>query len=433
MGLHVIVLAAGKGQRMVSDLPKVLHLLGGKPLLEHVINTAQQLTPQAIHIVYGNGGATVFEVLKHLPVNWVEQKQLLGTGHAVLQALPNCSEDDQVLILYGDVPLISVESLQLLLQETPKSGLGLIVAELPDPTGFGRIVRNDSQNIVAIVEHRDADSHQLKIKEINTGIITTKASNLKKWLPQLTKTNKQNEYYLTDIVAFAAQEGLPINGTLVYSSEEIQGVNDRFQLATIERYYQRRLAKSFMYAGVAIADPSRIDFRGVASIAPDVFLDINVILEGRVSIGKNSRIGPFVFLKDVEIGENVEIFAHSIIEGASIAEDCQIGPFARIRPGTMIAAKAKVGNFVELKKTFLGHQSKAPHLSYLGDAIIGNNVNIGAGTITCNYDGKTKHQTQINDGASIGAHTSLVAPVVIGKNATVGAGSTITEDTLRNH
>lgn len=428
MGLHVIVLAAGKGQRMMSDLPKVLHPLGGKSLLERVVNTAQQLAPQAIHVVYGNGGAMVSQVLNHLPVNWIEQPQLLGTGHAVLQALPHCPDNERVLILYGDVPLISVDSLKILLENTAADGLGLIVAELANPHGFGRIIRDERGHITAIVEQRDANEQQQTIKEINTGIVTTTARHLKKWLPQLKNSNQQKEYYLTDIIALAAQEGLSVYGAKAVSHEETRGVNDRAELAILERFYQQQMAQTLMRQGVTIADPNRLDVRGEVSIAADVFLDINVILEGRVVIGKNSRIGANVLLKNVEIGENVEILANSVIEGAVIAEKCIVGPFARIRPGTVLAAGATLGNFVEVKKTVIGAGTKAHHFGYLGDTVIGQQVNIGAGTITCNYDGQNKHPTHIDDGAFIGSHTALVAPVSVGKNATIGAGSTITRD-----
>lgn len=428
MGLHIVILAAGKGQRMMSDLPKVLHPLGGKPLLERVVNTAQQLAPQAIHVVYGNGGSMVSQTLRHLPVNWVEQSQLLGTGHAVAQALPHCGDAEKILVLYGDVPLIAVESLKTLLEKTPADGLGLIVAELANPQGFGRIIRDDHGHIVAIVEQRDANVQQQAIKEINTGIITTSTRNLKKWLPQLKNTNHQQEYYLTDIIALAAQEGLAIYGAKAACGEETRGVNDRVELAILERFYQRQTALAFMRQGVMIADPERLDIRGDATIATDVFLDVNVILEGRVVIGKHSRIGPNVWLKDVEIGENVTVLANSVIEGAVIAEQCQIGPFARIRPGTVLAAGAKIGNFVEVKKSKIGRASKVNHLSYVGDATIGSEVNIGAGAITCNYDGVNKNPTHIADGAFIGSNTALVAPVSIGKNAVIGAGSTITRD-----
>jgi bifunctional UDP-N-acetylglucosamine pyrophosphorylase / glucosamine-1-phosphate N-acetyltransferase len=428
MGLQIIVLAAGKGQRILSDLPKVLHPLAGKPLLERVVDTARQLNPQAIHVVYGNGGGMVCEVLKHLPVNWVEQAPLLGTGHAVLQALPHCALEDRILILYGDVPLVSLDSLQVLLAKTPIDGVGLMVAELTDPHGFGRIIRDPQGRITAIVEHRDADEHQLTIKEINTGILTAPARYLKKWLPQLKNGNHQKEYYLTDVIALAVNEGLSVYGAKAACSEETRGVNDRLELHALERFYQRRLAMSFMRQGVSIADADRLDIRGEARIEADVFLDINVVLEGRVVIGKHSRIGPNVLLKNVEIGENVEVLANSVIEGAVIGNHCQIGPFARVRPDTVLADGVKIGNFVEVKKSRLGQGSKVPHLSYVGDAMVGCAVNIGAGVITCNYDGANKHATNIGDGAFIGSNTALVAPVSVGPHATIGAGSTITRD-----
>ena len=427
-GLHVIVLAAGKGQRMMSDLPKVLHCLGGKPLLERVIDTARQLQPDTIHVVYGNGGSVVSQVLNHLPVHWVEQPELLGTGHAVLQALPYCPDEGRILILYGDVPLISLESLKTLLETTQSDALGLIVAELPDPDGFGRIIRDQNGRITAIVEHRDASEQQRAIKEINTGIMTAPASSLKRWLPQLKNTNRQGEYYLTDVIALAAAARVPVYGARSACHNETRGVNDRAELAALERFYQQRIALTLMRKGVTLADPARLDVRGEISIAADVSIDINVILEGRVVIGKNCRIGPHVVLKNVEIGENVEILAHSVIEGAVIADRCKIGPFARIRPESVLEAGVKVGNFVEVKKSRLGLDSKANHLSYIGNAEIGVQVNIGAGTITCNYDGLSKHVTQIGDGAFIGSNTSLVAPVSVGKNATIGAGSIITRD-----
>ncbi len=427
MKLHIIILAAGKGKRMMSDLPKVLHPLGGKSLLERVITTALQLNPQTIHVVYGNGGSQVADCLQHMPVQWVEQTQLLGTGHAVMQALPFCDDDEQVLILYGDVPLISVDSLNNLFANNQEK-VGLIVAELANPNGFGRIIRNNQGDIIGIVEQKDANEQQLAIQEINTGIMTAPVHCLKRWLPQVKNTNKQQEYYLTDIIALAAEEGLSVYGYKTPCNEETKGVNDRLELASLERYYQKQLAISLMNQGVTIADPLRIDIRGEVSVATDVFLDINVILEGKVTIGKNSRIGPNVCLKNAEIGDNVEILANCVIEGAVIAENCQIGPFARIRPDTKLAAAVKIGNFVEVKKSILGSGSKANHLSYLGDATIGAQVNIGAGTITCNYDGKNKHPTHIGDGAFIGSNTSLIAPIKVGANATIGAGSTITRE-----
>lgn len=428
MKLNVIILAAGKGQRMMSDVPKVLHTLGGKPLLSHVVETAQQLAPSVIYVVYGNGGDVVKAHLQDLPVQWVKQESLLGTGHAVLQAIPFCEELSRVLILYGDVPLISAESLSQFLKTTLEDTLGLMIAEVDQPQGFGRIIRNPQGEVIQIVEERDANEVQRKIKEINTGMLTAPAKLLKKLLPRLQNNNQQNEYYLTDIIALAVAEGVPVKACKAACVEETRGINDRTELAAAERYYQRRLAQYWMSRGVSIADPARIDIRGTAQIAADVFLDINVILEGRVIIGKGSRIGPQVYLKDVEIGENVEIYANCVIEGALIEEACKVGPFTRIRSGTQLKARASLGNFVEVKKIIFGEDSKAHHLSYLGDALIGSRVNIGAGTITCNYDGVNKHITQIGDKAFIGSHSALVAPVSIGQNATIGAGSTITRD-----
>ncbi len=428
MSLQIIVLAAGKGQRMFSDTPKVLHSLGGKPLIEHVLETAQHLNPQSIHVVHSNGVVDFPNLFPNYAVNWVEQKELLGTGHAVLQALPYCHEDDTILVLYGDVPLITQKSLQRLLEKTPPAGLGLMVANVADPSGFGRIIRNSTGQVTAIVEHRDATPEQLAICEVNTGIITTKASHLKKWLPQLKNSNQQREYYLTDIFELAAKSGIVIETAQAFSREETMGVNDRVELAYLERSYQFQQAKSLMQSGVTIADPHRLDIRGKVSIAQDVFLDINVVLEGHVLIGKNCRIGSNVVLKNVEIGENVEILANCVIEGAVIDHHCHIGPFARIRPDTVIEPGVKIGNFIEVKKAFIGKESKAHHFGYLGDAIIGSHVNIGAGTITCNYDGKNKYQTEIAEGAFVGAHSTLVAPLIIGKDATIGAGSVITRD-----
>lgn len=425
MGLSVIILAAGSGKRMVSTKPKILHTLGGTALVEHVVNTAQQLSADAIHVVYGNGGTLVPQKLNHLNVNWIRQDAQLGTGHAVQQAIPHCPDDHQVIVLYGDVPLISVNTLRQLQKETPHNGLGLIVAELDDPAGFGRIVRNELGNIISIVEHKDATENQLKIHEVNTGIIMTSAKHLKTWLPKLKNANKQNEYYLTDIVALAVEEGVSVGGVYAHRREEMQGVNDRWQLANLERYYQYDLARALTLQGVTVMDPTRLDIRGDVDIAIDVTLDVNVILEGRVKIGAHSVIGPNVVLKNVEIGEHVEILANSVIEGAVIEDHCSVGPFARVRPDTHLKQHAKVGNFVEIKKTTLGEHSKANHLTYLGDATIGQRVNIGAGTITCNYDGINKWRTVIGDDAFIGSNTSLIAPLSIESKAYIAGGSTI--------
>lgn len=428
MGLKVIILAAGKGKRMASDIPKVLHPLGGVPLLTHVVKTAQKLSADSIYVIHGNGGSKVQERLNDLPVNWIHQHQQLGTGHAVMQALPYCDDNDQVLVLYGDVPLISKETLERLLKGALFRGLGLVVAELPDPTGFGRILRNDVAHIIGIVEHKDATPAQRKIKEINTGIMTTFAGHLKEWLPKLTNENTQQEYYLTDIVALAVASGIPVGGVTVNQIEEIQGVNDRFQLASLERRYQQRFARELMYSGVTIMDPNRIDIRGEVEISNDVILDINVVLEGKVKIGKNCYIGPNVILRNSSLENNVIVQANSMVDGSEIQSDCEIGPFARIRPGSKVLNKARIGNFVEVKKSTVGFGSKVMHLSYIGDASIGGNVNIGAGCITCNYDGINKWSTSIEEGAFIGSNVALVAPVTIGKEATIGAGSTITAD-----
>jgi len=428
MGLQIVILAAGRGKRMASEVPKVLHPLAGIPLLERVFNTATLLKPKGIYVVYGNGGSHVREALSNLPVTWIEQGQQLGTGHAVLQAIPECKDDDKVLVLYGDVPLITTTTLEQLLKDTPRNGLGLIITELDDPKGFGRIIRNEMGNIVAIVEEKDATHLQRKIKEINTGILTAPAKLLKSWLPDLKNNNKQNEYYLTDIVALAVESGHPVGGIMAHCREEVRGINDRWQLAKLERYHQFTQAKALAYSGVTIADPSRLDIRGSLETGKDIFLDVNVVIEGAVKIGSNCSIGPNVVLRDSTIEDNVSILANSVVEGAIIKSEASIGPFARLRPGTVIERQAKVGNFVETKNTILGEGSKASHLTYLGDATIGKNVNIGAGTITCNYDGFNKWPTTIGDSAFIGSNASLIAPINIGDKATVAAGSSISRD-----
>lgn len=433
MGLSVVILAAGKGKRMASNMPKILHPLGGIPLLERVVNTVQALKVDKIHVVYGNGGSAVRDELNYLPVHWVEQQELLGTGHAVLQALPHCQDNDQVLVLYGDVPLISLKTLRHLLESTPRSGLGLVVAELKNPTGLGRIIRNEMGNIIRIVEHKDATPMQLKIHEINTGIMIAQARHLKNWLPKLKNSNRQKEYYLTDAVALAVADGYPVGGIMAHCPEEVQGVNDRWELANLERYFQRTMAKKLALAGATIIDPRRLDVRGDdVHVAHDVTIDVNVVLEGKIRIGKNSKIGPHVVLKNVTLGNNVEIRANTVIEDATIASNCIVGPFAHIRPGSVLEKNVKIGNFVEIKKTTLGVGSKANHLTYLGDTTIGSHVNIGAGTITCNYDGTNKWRTTIKDYAFIGSNTALVAPVIIAEGATIGAGSTITQNAPAN-
>jgi bifunctional UDP-N-acetylglucosamine pyrophosphorylase/glucosamine-1-phosphate N-acetyltransferase len=428
MGLHIVILAAGSGKRMASAEPKVLHQIGGVSMLEHVVNTAALLEPDLIHVIYGNGGELVPKTLSHLAVNWVRQDRQLGTGHAVSKALPHTDSKDSILVLYGDVPLISVRTLKQLLQDTPNNGLGLVVTELEDPSGFGRIIRNEVGNIIAIVEHKDANVTQRKIREINTGILTTTARHLKTWLPLLKNKNKQKEYYLTDIVSLAVNEGSPVGGVMAHCHEEVQGVNDRWQQATLERYYQKTQAQKLAYAGVTLIDPQRLDVRGHVKAGTDTVIDVNVVLEGNVEIGNNCYIGPNVILRDATLANNVTVLANSIINGAKVAKGCQVGPFARLRPGTVLMEKAKVGNFTEVKKSTIGEGSKANHLSYIGDATIGEHVNIGAGTITCNYDGENKWPTTIGDGAFVGSNSSLVAPVKIGKNAVIGSGSIVAKD-----
>ena len=434
MGLRIVILAAGKGKRMASSISKVLHSIGGISFLERVVNVAKLLKAYAIYVVYGNGGNVLHEKLNHLPVHWVEQNEQLGTGHAVLQAIPFFNDNDQVLVLYGDVPLVSATTLQDLLYSTSFGDLGLVVAELPDPTGLGRIIRNELGDIISIVEHKDANEQQLKIREINTGIMITSSKNLKRWLAKLGNNNQQKEYYLTDIVAMAVAEGCHVSGVIAHCFEEVQSVNSRWDLTKLERYFQQSMAKKLALAGVTIIDPNRIDIRGDnVHVSHDVVIDVNVILEGRIFLSRNVRIGPNVLLKNVTIDENTEILANSVIEDTVIGAQCSVGPFARIRAGSILEKGVKVGNFVEIKKSTLGIGSKANHLTYLGDATIGKNVNIGAGTITCNYDGANKWPTTIEDGAFIGSNAALVAPIIIGKNATIGAGSTITQDAPSDH
>lgn len=429
--LHVVILAAGLGTRMRTTKPKVLHCIAGKPLLQHVLETAQCLEPETIHVIYGIHTPTLQTTFAAPNIHWILQKEAQGTADAVKQALPYLPSEARVLILYGDVPFVSLQSLENLLKplsSNSASCLSLLLAKLEEPTGLGRIIRSQSEEIKAIVEEKDASPAQKAIQEIYTGICATRAAALKAWLPQLKAHNQQKEYYLTEIVELAVAEKTPIFACHTETSFEAQGINDLYQLQTAERFFQEKQAKAMLLAGVRLADAKRIDIRGELSCSADVFIDFNCLFIGMVSIGRGSTIGPNCVLKDVSIGENCEIHSHSLIEGSSLADGAQIGPFARIRPGTELGAHAKVGNFVEIKNTCLGAHSKASHLSYLGDARIGPEVNIGAGTITCNYDGANKHQTIIEEGAFIGSDTQLVAPVCIGKYATIGAGSTIRKD-----
>jgi bifunctional UDP-N-acetylglucosamine pyrophosphorylase/glucosamine-1-phosphate N-acetyltransferase len=428
MDLGALILAAGEGTRMRSRLPKVLHQLAGKPLLGHVIDTARSVSPEEITIVYGHGGELVPSQLSAPDLTWVEQSDRLGTGHAVMQAMPLLQKVNEVLILYGDVPLISSSTLTGLLSCLRRSDLALLTVDLPDPTGYGRIVRDGMDRISRIVEQKDASSRELEITEINTGILAVKRKRLEKWLGQLDNNNAQNEYYLTDIIAMAVEDGINIQAVHPDSEEEVMGVNDRVQLAYLERHYQRQLAEGLMQNGATLADPSRIDIRGRLATGRDVFLDCNVIIEGDVTLADGVRVGPNVVLKNCSIGEGTEIFANSVLDDAEIGSECRIGPFARVRPESRLADHVHIGNFVEIKKSQVAHGSKINHLSYVGDSEVGAQVNIGAGTITCNYDGANKHKTIIGDRAFIGSDTQLIAPVVVGEGATIGAGSTITRD-----
>ncbi len=429
MHLGVLILAAGEGTRMQSRLPKVLHRVAGKALLRHVIETARSISPDEITIVYGHGGELVRETLAAPDLDWVEQKERLGTGHAVMQATPYLQRVDQVLILYGDVPLISGSTLVSLLAALHTTELALLTVDLPDPTGYGRIVRDREDRVARIVEQKDANERELEISEINTGIMAVRRERLEAWLDKIENNNAQKEYYLTDIIALAVADGVNIHVVHPTCEEEVMGVNDRKQLAYLERYYQQQRANELMQSGVTLSDPARIDIRGSLKTGRDVFLDFNTLFKGEVVLADGVKIGPNVIIKNSRIGENTEILANSVIEGAVIGADCRIGPFARIRPETELENDVHIGNFVELKKSQVATKSKINHLSYVGDATVGSEVNIGAGTITCNYDGANKHRTVIGDRAFIGSDTQLVAPVTVAEGATIGAGSTITRDT----
>jgi bifunctional UDP-N-acetylglucosamine pyrophosphorylase/glucosamine-1-phosphate N-acetyltransferase len=429
MHLGVLILAAGEGTRMRSRLPKVLHPLAGKPLLGHVIETARSITPDQITIVYGHGGEMVCNTLASDDLDWVEQKERLGTGHAVMQALPQLKQIDQVLILYGDVPLISGSTLVSLLSALHSTDLALLTVDLPDPTGYGRIVRDRDDRVIHIVEQKDANERELEISEINTGIMAVSRDRLESWLSRIENNNAQNEYYLTDIISLAVDEGVNIQVVHPNCEEEVMGVNDRIQLSHLERYYQQQQAVTLMQQGVSLSDPKRIDVRGRLLAGKDVSIDINAIFEGEVELNDGVKIGPNVVIKNSHIGPDTEILANSVIEDANIGTGCRVGPFARIRPETFLSDHVHVGNFVEIKKSKVAPKSKINHLSYVGDTVMGSEVNIGAGTITCNYDGANKFQTVIGDRVFVGSDTQLVAPVTVADGSTIGAGSTITKDT----
>ncbi len=425
--LSVVILAAGKGTRMYSDLPKVLHPIAGKPMVKHVIDTAKQLSAKQIHLIYGHGGDLLQQRLSSEPVNWVLQAEQLGTGHAMQQAAPFFADDENILMLYGDAPLITPATLEKLIAAKPENGIALLTVVLDNPTGYGRIIRENG-SVVAIVEQKDANPEQLKIQEINTGVMVASGASFKKWLSQLDNNNAQGEYYITDVIAMANRDGYKVEAVQASDLMEVEGANNRLQLAALERYYQKTQAEKLLLAGVTLIDPARFDLRGTVTHGKDVVIDVNVILEGDIKLGNNVKIGAGAILKNVVLGDNVEIKPYSVLEDSVIGESADVGPFARLRPGTELAAKAHVGNFVEIKKSTIGVGSKVGHLTYIGDSEIGANVNIGAGTITCNYDGANKFKTIIGDNVFVGSDTQLVAPVTVANGATIGAGSTITKD-----
>ena len=431
MSTTVIILAAGKGTRMRSLLPKVLQPLAGRPLLGHVIETAKKLQADNIITIYGHGGDLVQNAFQHENIQWVEQKEQLGTGHAVKVTLPVLPHDGMSLILSGDVPCVTQETLQGLIDVSTPTGIGLVTLTLADSTGYGRIVRQDNK-IQAIVEHKDASDEQRQIKEINTGIYCVSNAKLHEWLPKLDNNNAQGEYYLTDIVAMALADGLEISSIQPTQAFEVEGINDRIQLAALEREYQHDQAKKLMQQGVHLIDPARFDLRGQLTVGQDVRIDINVIIEGDCAFGDRVEIGAGCVIKNTKIAAGTKVQPYSVFENAVVGEDAQIGPFARLRPGAKLANEVHIGNFVEVKNTTIGFGSKANHFTYLGDAEIGEGSNIGAGTITCNYDGANKHKTTIGDAVFIGSNSSLVAPIKIGNGATVGAGSVITRDVENN-
>ena len=428
MSLSIIILAAGQGTRMRSDIPKALHRLAGKTLLEHVYNSASLLNHRQVLVVYGYGGEQIKTELPHLPVEWVKQAEQLGTGHAVIQAIPHIPDNDLAMILYGDIPMITANTLHRLEKVARETGFGLLTSYIDNPQHYGRIIRNDIGDVIRIVEEKDASDEERDICEINTGMMAVSATSLKNWVKSLDNKNTQNEFYLTDIIAMAVNDGVKINTINPDSAVEIRGINDRAQLAEIERYYQLIQAHQLMRRGVSIMDPSRFDLRGDLEIGQDIMIDINVLLEGRMKIGDHVKIGANCCIRDSIIGENVEILPNCVIDNAIIGNECRIGPFARIRPDTVLDENVHIGNFVEIKKSRVGKDTKVNHLTYIGDSDIGKDVNVGAGTITCNFDGAKKHKTIIEDDVFIGSDVQLIAPVKIGKGATIAAGTTVTMD-----
>jgi bifunctional UDP-N-acetylglucosamine pyrophosphorylase/glucosamine-1-phosphate N-acetyltransferase len=429
MPLSVVILAAGQGKRMNSDLPKVLQPLAGKPLLGHVLDAARGLEAAATCVVYGHGGEQVLASFPGTDVRWVLQAEQHGTGHAMAQAMPQVPDEHLVLVLYGDVPLVQPQTLARLVAEASENSIAILSVMLADPTGYGRIVRDGAGNVVRIVEHKDANTKERAIHECNTGLMCVPAGRLRQWLAQLKNDNAQGEYYLTDVIVAAVRAGLKVNAVVAPTATEVLGVNDKRQLAELEAAYRERRATELMVAGVTLVDPARFDARGPVIVGRDVFIDVNVVLEGAVTLGNRVRVGPNVVIRDADIGDDTVIHANCVIERASVGPRCVVGPFARLRPDALLREEVHVGNFVEVKKSELKRGAKANHLTYLGDATIGEKVNVGAGTVTCNYDGVNKWRTEIGAGAFIGSGTMLVAPVKVGAGATIGAGSTITKDT----
>jgi len=428
MSLSVIILAAGQGTRMRSTLPKVLHPLAGRPLLAHVVATAEALSPERIVVVHGHGGELLRQQLAALPVLWAEQREQLGTAHAVLQALPLLPEGGPVLVLYGDVPLIRPALLERLLAARAETGFSLLTVSLPDPTGYGRILRDAAGAITRIVEHKDASQAEREIREVNTGVLAADGKRLRNWLPRIGKANAQGEYYLTDLVGLAVADGVAVKGVCAPDPLEVAGVNNRLELARVERAFQQAAAEALMLAGTTLADPARFDLRGELRCGNDVSIDVDVVIEGRVLLGDGVRIGPFCLLRDCELAAGTEVLAHSTLDGVQSGRDCRIGPHARLRPGTRLADEVHIGNFVEVKQSIIGPKSKVNHLSYVGDTLMGSGCNIGAGTITCNYDGAAKHQTELGNEVFVGSDVQFIAPVRVGDGATIAAGTTVAED-----
>ncbi len=426
--LSVVILAAGQGKRMKSDLPKVLQPLAGRPLLTHVIDAARLLEPSGLYVVYGHGGDRVREALKDEQVSWVLQAERLGTGHALMQATPQIPDDHVVLVLYGDVPLIGPRTLAELLSLNGPKQLSLLTMILDDPSGYGRIVRNSRGQVRKIVEQKDASRKELKTQECNTGVLAAPAKLLKKWLKALKNDNVQGEYYLTDVISMAVAEKVAVNPLVATDLIEVLGVNDKAQLAEVEAAYRRRVARELMVGGVTVADPARLDVRGPVTYGVDVFLDVNVVLEGTVKLGNRVRVHPNCVIRNSEIGDDTEVFPNCVIDSTVIGSNCNIGPFARFRPVSTLANGVHIGNFVEVKNAQMGNDSKANHLAYVGDARVGERVNIGAGTIIANYDGANKHRTVIENDAHTGSNSVLVAPITVGAGATIAAGSTVAKE-----